>query len=245
MLSRGILAHASNFYQANCKDPGTKATYGYFTHHPVAPVNKKRLEVILEILEALSPHRMSLPVLDIACGGGLIASAMAAKGHRVAGLDIDATELRLARAFADSMRIDNVRFLYADVVNSISWHGEVEEYLGERPRVVTLAYALHHLPKVQDFIRSLSAWLPDGAVVIVNEENPLSPLFQTKHLIRTVVQKDTDVEWHRKPQEWMAMFDASGMKLQGPVRGVDMLPVLPRVSPNLCWSVTFSVQKSL
>ena len=68
------IKRAASFYAAHrfLKKKSVSTTYGYFTQHPVAPLNKKRLILMLEAIEARS-QTLSRPlrVLDLACGGGL------------------------------------------------------------------------------------------------------------------------------------------------------------------------------
>lgn len=241
MLSKTALERASEFYRRRRNDPAVAATFGYFTNHPVAALNGMRLEMILDKVGSLALGT-SLRVLDIACGGGLIAAAVAAMGHQVAAVDLSSDELRVARQFAEEQAL-NVAFLEADVVGSAVWREQVVRHLGAKPQIVTLAYALHHLPDVEHFIADLVEWLPDRAALIINEENPLSPLFQLKHRIRTAVQHDTDIECHRKPTEWQAMLKRAGLRITQGTSGADMVPLLSRIAPGLCWSVVFVASK--
>jgi ubiquinone/menaquinone biosynthesis C-methylase UbiE len=63
-----------------------------------------RLEERL-LLERIGPAR-GLTVLDVGCGDGVLATALAAAGARVTGLDASATMLRAARRRADAAAVD-------------------------------------------------------------------------------------------------------------------------------------------
>jgi hypothetical protein len=115
--------------------------------------------------------------------------------------------------------------------------------LGGPPHFVVMAYALHHLPGVERFVAELSAKLPRGTVVLVNEENPYSPLFRLKHVVRRFLQGDTEEEWHRSRGGWAKLFTAAHFKDTAPTEGADPLPGLASVMPSACWSLVFEFER--
>lgn len=240
---RSILKHAEAFHQRHRSDAAIQRTFGYFTHHPVAPLNRKRLRLLLDALQEESATlKRPLRVLDLACGGGLITCSMASLGHRVVGVDLSAEEIRMARLFAGEQKLDGL-FVQADVPADADWEKRVEAALGGRPDVVTLAYALHHLPQVELFVEKLGGWLNPGAVLLINEENPESPVFRLKHLVRGLIQNDTETEWHRTFSGWKSLLQGSGFLLARPVRGADLIPLLGLLWPAKCWSLVFTAQR--
>jgi 2-polyprenyl-3-methyl-5-hydroxy-6-metoxy-1,4-benzoquinol methylase len=236
------LQHAESFYRRHSREKAVGLTYGYFTHHPVAPLNRKRLKILLGILEERSQElKRPLRVLDLACGGGLITCAIATLGHRTLGLDLSHEEIRMARLFAQEETLDGM-FEQTDLLADPDWEKRVEETLGGRPDVVTLAYALHHLPpdRIEAFAQRLGKWLGTGSLLLINEENPSSPLFRLKHQVRTLIQKDTEVEWHRTYRGWRDLLEPAGFRLGAHPIGADMIPALGAVAPGLCWSLVFT-----
>lgn len=239
-----LMVRAEAFHQRHQREPAVRATYGYFTHHPVAPLNRKRLTMLLESVQARSADLgRPLRVLDLACGGGLISCAIGALGHRTLGLDLSHDEIRMAKLFAGEEKLDGL-FKQADLLNDPEWEKDVENILGGKPDIITLAYALHHLPDVERFADRLSRWLPSGTILLVNEENPESPLFRLKHRVRTWLQRDTETEWHRTHSGWLSVLEPRGFKARADLRGADLLPGLGRVSPGRCWSLVFSAERS-
>lgn len=237
-----ILTIATQFVAANAADADftrrSAPTFTYFTTHPVAPLNRRRLDLMLQRMSAVDKPR----ILDLACGAGLITCAASRLGGRALGLDINPSEVELARKFAAFGKFD-ARFETIDLMSNPNWYDQVESALGGAPHFVVMAYALHHLPGVERFVAELSAKLPSGTVVLVNEENPLSPLFQLKHLVRGVLQRDTEVEWHRTRSGWAKLFRAERFKDVKPTRGADPLPVLPALIPGACWSLVFEFER--
>jgi hypothetical protein len=136
------------------------------------------------------------------------------------------------------------RFAQADLIND-DWESEAVSLLAGKPDVVTLAYALHHLPpdRVATFVARLSGWLDPGAVVIVNEENPRSPAFRAKHRLRTRIQHDTDNEWHRTPTAWRSMFSAHGFDVDSELIAADVTPGVAALAPSVAWSVLFTARR--
>jgi|GEM_PF-2335386 len=236
------ISRAAAFLKNHEKEDGVSPTYGYFTRHPVAPLNRKRLKILLEETQAISLKLgRPLRILDLACGGGIITCALGALGHRVLGMDLSHREIQLAKNFAQEQNRSGV-FWQADLLNDSSWERVAEETLGGKPDIIVLAYALHHLPGVEEFIQRLGRWLAPGASLLINEENPDAPLFRLKHVVRTWIQKDTETEWHRTWNGWKQLLDQSSFRTALP-RGADIVPGLGRIAPLQAWSLVFTATR--
>jgi 2-polyprenyl-6-hydroxyphenyl methylase/3-demethylubiquinone-9 3-methyltransferase len=84
-------------------------------------------------------------LLDLACGGGLLAPHLSGKGHRHVGLDLSPTALPLARAHGVvPVRGDVLRLPFADEVADVVAAGEVLEHVAEP--LVLVAEACRVLP---------------------------------------------------------------------------------------------------
>lgn len=238
-----VLRSAETFTQRHQKEPAIFLTYQYFTHHPVARLNQKRLQAILEAVGRRSAELgRPLRILDLACGGGLITCALASMGHRTLGVDLNASEIRMARLFAQEEKLDGM-FLQTDLLNDAGWERTAQETLGGKPDIVTLAYALHHLPEISPFLKRLGRWLEAPSQLLINEENPNAPMFRLKHRVRTWIQKDTETEWHRPFEEWKRLIETHGFQVSSRITGLDLLPGMSRIKPDKCWSIVFSAQR--
>lgn len=237
-----ILAQAKLFYEPRKTDPALASTYKYFLDHPVAPLNQKRLQLILDSIAILKKKS----ILDLACGGGLITSAIAGLGVNAIGLDIDEREIQTARQFASTIS-GNAKFESCDFINGDKGKELTEQLLQKKPDLVVLGYALHHFKNPELVLEKLSAWLEPGSVLLVNEENPCSPLFRLKHFIRGVIQKDTDIEFHRSFNEWVTLCARYGFELLPlfgrQLRSADMFTFIARLTPSLSWSIVFALEK--
>lgn len=237
-----LLTHAKKFHDANPDVAGVNPTFGYFTHHPVAPLNRKRLVGILRQVEDRSAKLgRRLKVLDLCSGGGLIATAISTMGHQVVGADLSENETQLARTFAVEAS-SSARFEIANLVDDKAWEKNLETALDGKPDVIVLAYALHHLPRVEQFIVRLNRWLPRSTLLVINEENPVSPTFRLKHWVRTQIQKDTETEWHRSYPEWKGLLESQGF-IVSPAQGYDLIPGLATWLPSSAWSLVFTAEK--
>jgi 2-polyprenyl-6-hydroxyphenyl methylase / 3-demethylubiquinone-9 3-methyltransferase len=79
-------------------------------------------------------------LLDLACGGGLLAPHVAGKGHRHVGLDLSATALPVARAHGvQPVRGDVLHLPFADAVADVVVAGEVLEHVAEPVDLLTEA----------------------------------------------------------------------------------------------------------
>ncbi len=87
--------------------------------------------------EATRPDSL---LLDLACGGGLLAPHVVDKGHRHVGLDLSATALPQARAHGVlPVRGDVLRLPFADEVADVVVAGEVLEHVREPLELVSEA----------------------------------------------------------------------------------------------------------
>ena len=124
-------------------------------------------------------------LLDLACGGGLLAPHLAGKGHRHVGLDLSPTALPLARRHGVvPVRGDVLRLPFADEVADVVVAGEVLEHvaeplqlLGEACRVLRPGGTL-----VLDTIAA--TWWGRFSAVTVGERMPAGPppLLHDPHL---------------------------------------------------------------
>jgi hypothetical protein len=108
--------------------------------------------------------------------------------------------------------------------------------------VVVLAYALHHLPDVEHFLDRLGKWLDPQARLIINEENPKSPLFRIKHLVRGIIQRDTETEWHRSVDAWQMMLRRFGFATEPDLVGLDPFQFPWPKGDRHRWSLVFGAK---
>jgi len=95
-------------------------TGGAPTHGPVVGTAYPGTSAAADLAWRLLDLQPGMTVLDLACGHGALANALAARGCRVTGLDSSAVFLDRARADAAAMAVD-VDYVSGDMRNLPAW----------------------------------------------------------------------------------------------------------------------------
>lgn len=239
--TKEVLKTARKFYFQQPYKGKASATFGYFTDHPIASLNKKRLNTIIQKTTDIQKKKQRpLLIADLACGAGVISNALSFAGNKVVGIDADRGEIRLAKQFTKEVG-QRTQFLIANLMKE-GWEIKAEKILGRKPDLIILAYALHHFEEPSEIINRLSGWLKRGAILLINEENTLSPLWRIKHIIRTLIQKDTHFEHQKSFEQWRKILSSYNFQTIS-YYGLDPLPLFEVLLPKLCWSIIFAAIK--
>src|SRR5690606_10155127 len=149
-------------------DPAELAKFSELAHRwwdpesefrPLHQINPLRLEWINHI----SPLADQC-VLDVGCGGGILADSMARKGADVLGIDLASKALRVARLHALEAQTPRVR--YREV--------SVEELAREAPAsfdTVTCMEMLEHVPDPQSVVNACAQLVKPGGWVFFSTIN--------------------------------------------------------------------------
>ncbi|MGM0563437.1 MAG: bifunctional 2-polyprenyl-6-hydroxyphenol methylase/3-demethylubiquinol 3-O-methyltransferase UbiG [Pseudomonadota bacterium] len=134
---------------------------------PLHEINPLRLGYIEERCGGLTGKR----VLDVGCGGGILAEALSAAGADVSGLDLSSEALRAARLHARESG-EPVEYLEQSVESL------AEERAGQYD-VVTCMEMLEHVPDPESVIRACAQLVKPGGDVVMStlNRNPKSFLF--------------------------------------------------------------------
>lgn len=157
-------------------DPSELAKFSALAHRwwdpdsefrPLHQINPLRLEW-LNGLASIAGKR----VVDIGCGGGILADAMARKGAQVLGVDLSTKALRVAQIHALEAATPNVE--YREV--------SAESLAAEQPAsfdVVTCMEMLEHVPDPSSVVRACGQLVKPGGWVFFStlNRNPKSFLF--------------------------------------------------------------------
>ena len=134
-------------------------------------------------------------VLDLACGTGDIAFAVAGRGARVVGLDVTHRMVQLARLKATASR-DAVRFVTGDMM--------ALPFRDEQFDVVTTGYGIRNVPEIAGAIAEIRRVLrPGGTLLSLDFNRPLNPLVRGIYLTYlTAVGSALGLALHRDPDTY-------------------------------------------
>lgn len=205
---------------------------------PFAPLhrfNPARLSLIREQLcarlgrddRARAPFE-GLTLLDVGCGGGLIAEPMRRMGFEVTAVDASSENIGTARAHAEMVGLD-IRYRAATV--------EQMEAEGAGPFDVVLTMeVIEHVADPEAFVRACSRLVKPGGVLMVATLNrTLKSLALGKvaaeYILRWVPAGTHDWRQFLKPDEIRAMLAAEPVTVEGPY-GLDYDPLSDRWSQS-------------
>ena len=149
-------------------DPAELAKFSDLAHRwwdtesefrPLHQINPLRLDWINALAPLKNQH-----VLDVGCGGGILADAMARKGANVLGIDLSTKALRVAQLHALEAQTDGVQ--YREV--------SVEALASEQPGsfdVVTCMEMLEHVPDPDSVVRACGQLVKPGGWVFFSTIN--------------------------------------------------------------------------
>ena len=166
---------------------------------PLHEINPLRLEWI-EGHAALAGKA----VLDVGCGGGILAESMARRGARVTGIDLSEKALQVAELHLLESKLD-VRYEKSSV----------EDYVGEFD-VVTCMELLEHVPDPASMVAACARLVRPGGHVFFStiNRNPKSYLFAVigaEYVLGLLPKGTHDYQRFVKPSELAGWCRANGL----------------------------------
>jgi 2-polyprenyl-6-hydroxyphenyl methylase/3-demethylubiquinone-9 3-methyltransferase len=149
-------------------DPAELAKFSDLAHRwwdmdgefrPLHQINPLRLDWI----SSICPLR-DLQVLDVGCGGGILADAMARSGAQVTGIDLSTKALRVAQLHALEAQTANVQY------REISVEALAQQQAGSFD-AVTCMEMLEHVPDPASVVRACAALVKPGGWVFFSTLN--------------------------------------------------------------------------
>ncbi len=172
---------------------------------PLHEINPLRLNYI-DGIAALQGKN----VLDVGCGGGILAEAMAARGARVTGIDLADKPLKIAQLHLLESKLDVV---YRNIA--------VETLAQEAPQsfdVVTCMEMLEHVPDPASAVRACAALLKPGghaffATLNRNLKSYLFAIIGAEYVLNLLPRGTHDYARFIKPSELSATCRSAGLEI--------------------------------
>ncbi len=175
---------------------------------PLHRINPLRLSYISHNSQGLFGKK----VLDVGCGGGILAESMAREGANVTGLDMGAEPLEVARLHALETGV-TVHY----VQQTVEEHAA--EFAGQYD-VVTCMEMLEHVPDPQSVIHACAKLVKPGGQVFFStiNRNPkawLMAVFGAEYVLRMVPRGTHDVKKFIRPAELLNWVDETSLREEG------------------------------
>ena len=207
-------------------DPAELAKFSELAHRwwdtesefrPLHQINPLRLAWIDDIVPLAGKR-----VLDIGCGGGILADAMARKGAEVLGIDLAGKALKVAQLHALEAQTQGVR--YREV--------SAETLATEQPEsfdVVTCMEMLEHVPDPSSVVRACATLVKPGGHVFFSTINRNAKAFVfaivgAEYILNLLPRGTHEFAKFIKPSELAAYARAAGLDLEH-TRGMEYNPL--------------------
>jgi len=195
---------------------------------PLHRMNPLRIGWIGERIRGRFPDPARVRLLDVGCGAGLAAEALARRGYDVLGVDAAGEAIEAAIAHADGQ---GLRLAYRA--------GEAEDLAGERFAVITALEVIEHVPDPARFVATLAGLLEPGGLLFLSTLNRTTPAFLTaklgaEYVLRWLPRGTHDWRKFIRPAELGSMLRGVGLRVSD-VAGMTVDPISGewRASRNL------------
>lgn len=195
----------------------------------------------LDWLSQLCPLK-GQQVLDVGCGGGILADAMARKGATILGIDLATKALRVAELHALEAQTSNV--LYREI--------SAEDLAAKCPAsfdAVTCMEMLEHVPDAASIVRACATLVKPGGWVFFStlNRNPKSFLFAivgAEYLLKLLPRGTHAYSKLIRPSELARHCRSAGLELMH-TRGMEYNPLTRRywLSADTSVNYLFATQR--
>ncbi len=210
-------------------DPAELAKFSELAHRwwdpqsefrPLHQINPLRLDWI-----ARTVPLQGMAVLDVGCGGGILADAMARRGAQVLGIDLATKPLRVAQLHALEAGTPNIEY------QEIS----AEDLAQERPAsfdVVTCMEMLEHVPDPASIVRACASLVKPAGWVFFSTINRSAKSFlfaivAAEYLLKLLPRGTHHYDKLIRPSELARHVRQSGLELRQ-TRGMQYNPITQR-----------------
>ncbi|GLY62048.1 3-demethylubiquinone-9 3-methyltransferase [Pectobacterium brasiliense] len=172
---------------------------------PLHRINPLRLGYISQHAEGLFGKK----VLDVGCGGGILAESMAREGADVTGLDMGAEPLQVARlhALESGVAVDYVQ-------ETVEAHAHAHPGLYD---IVTCMEMLEHVPDPQSVVQACAKLVKPGGHVFFSTINRnakawMMAVIGAEYVLKMVPRGTHDIKKFIRPAELMHWVDSTPLR---------------------------------
>ncbi len=227
-------------------DPAELAKFSALAHRwwdttgefkPLHAINPLRLDWI----DQLAPLK-GKQVLDIGCGGGILADSMARRGANVLGIDLAGKALKVAQLHALEVQTPNIA--YRDI--------SAEDLAQEQPAkfdIITCMEMLEHVPEPASVVKACAALVKPGGWVFFStiNRNPKAWLFAVvgaEYVLNMLPRGTHDYAKFIRPSELARYAREAGLQ-EIEMRGLQHNPLTGRYWHSQDTSVNYMIATQL
>ncbi len=195
---------------------------------PLHQLNPARIRYIRDTIAAhftlpslpLTTHHSPLTLLDVGCGGGLIAEPMARLGMQVTAIDASEKNIAVATLHADQSGLN------------IDYRATTAEDLASNERAFDVVLALEiveHVADIELFLRSIAQLVKPGGLVIMSTLNRttksyLMAIVGAEYVLRWLPRGTHSWKQFLKPSELSRALTHTGLEVRD-ITGLVLNPI--------------------
>jgi 2-polyprenyl-6-hydroxyphenyl methylase/3-demethylubiquinone-9 3-methyltransferase len=221
-------------------DPQELAKFGDLAHQwwdqegdfrPLHQINPLRLEWIDQQAQLAGKR-----VLDVGCGGGILAESMALRGADVLGIDLSAKPLRVAQLHALETGVASLRY------REVSAEALADELPGNFD-AVTCMEMLEHVPEPASVVRACARLVKPGGWVFFstihrNAKSWVQAIVGAEYVLKLLPKGTHEYQRFIRPSELARWSRDAGLAV-GSFKGMTYNPLTQRYSLNDDISVNY------
>lgn len=172
---------------------------------PLHQINPLRRQFIIQHVSELFDKK----IIDVGCGGGILAESLAKLGAKVTGIDMGEEPLNIAKLHALESGVEvNYQRITAE---------EKAEQATESFDIVTCMEMLEHVPDPASIVRACSQLVKPGGYVFFSTLNKtvksyLMAILAAEKILKLVPEGTHDHDAFIKPSTLIGWAEASGLK---------------------------------